>query len=70
MSGAQLCLLAEDEGLKVALSQKLCYFCSPGALLHILVYEEPRIQDGALTCCGIRTLPGGYLSSGRQFPAF
>jgi hypothetical protein len=36
MSGAQICFLAEDEGLKWGLSQKLCCFCSPHALLHRL----------------------------------
>ena len=36
-SGAQLCLLAEDEGPKGTLSQKLCHFCHLRALLHRLL---------------------------------
>jgi hypothetical protein len=52
MSGAQICFLAEDEGPKWGLSQNLCCFCSPQALLCRLVSEWPRIQDGFLTCSG------------------
>jgi hypothetical protein len=44
-SGAQFCLLAEDEGLKGALLQKLSCFCSLHALLRKLVYEGTGIQD-------------------------
>jgi hypothetical protein len=51
-SGAQICLLDEDEDLKRGLSQKLCCFCSPCAFLCRLVSEGPRIQDGSL-----QTLP-------------
>jgi hypothetical protein len=42
-SGAQLCLLAEDEGPKGTLSQKLCWFFYPWALLCRLASEG--IQD-------------------------
>jgi hypothetical protein len=48
-SGAQLFLLAEDEGPKVTLSKKLCCFCSFQALLCRLVSNGPRIHDGVLT---------------------
>jgi hypothetical protein len=34
ISGVQTCLLAEDEGPKQGLSQKLCSFCSPHSHLH------------------------------------
>jgi hypothetical protein len=44
-SGAQFCLLAEDGGPKGTLSQKLCCFFCPCALLSRLVFEGPGIQD-------------------------
>jgi hypothetical protein len=44
-TGSQLCPLAEDEGLKGMLSQKLCRFCCPHALLQRLISMGPRIQD-------------------------
>jgi hypothetical protein len=47
-SGTQICLLDEDEDPKWGLSQKLCCFCSPCALLCRLVSEGPRKQDGSL----------------------
>ena len=37
ISGIWTCLLAEDDGLKQALSQKLCSFCSWHSHLHNLV---------------------------------
>ena len=40
-SGVQTCLLAEDEGLKQGLSQKMCCLCSLHAHLHRLVSEGP-----------------------------
>lgn len=45
MSEAQMCLLDDDDGLKQGLFQKLCFFCSPQALLHSLLSEGPGIQD-------------------------
>ena len=45
MSGAQICFLAEDEGLTWGLSQKLCCFCSLQAFLRRLVSVGPRIED-------------------------
>ena len=39
MSGAQICFLAEDDGLKWGLSQKLCCFCSLQAFLYRLDSE-------------------------------
>ena len=57
MSGAQICFLAEDEGPKLDLSQKLCCFCSLCALLSRLVIEGPRIQDGILAWSGGQSLP-------------
>jgi hypothetical protein len=51
--GDLLWLLAEDKGPKGTLTQKLCLFCHPCALLCRLVSDGPRIQDGILTwsCC-------------------
>jgi hypothetical protein len=55
ISGVWTCLLAEDEGLKQGLSQKLCNFCLSQKLcsffsLHShlgrLVFEGSRDQDG------------------------
>jgi hypothetical protein len=40
-SGIQTCLLAEDEGQKQDLSQKMCCFCSLCANLHRQVSEGP-----------------------------
>ena len=74
ISGVWTFLLAEDEGPKQGLSQKLCPFylsqklCSFGSLhshLCRLVSEESRIQDCSLTCF-CRALPGGHLSSGGE----
>jgi hypothetical protein len=47
-SGVQTCLLAEDEGPKQGLSQKMCCFCSLHAHLHRLVSEGHGPQDGSL----------------------
>ena len=44
-SGSQLCILAENEGRKETLSQKLCYFCHPCTLLSRLVTLGLRIHD-------------------------
>ena len=57
MSGAQICFLAEDEGPKQDLSQRLCCFCSQQALLHTLVSEGSSLQDGSLTCSGGKCPP-------------
>jgi hypothetical protein len=74
ISGVQTCLLAEDEGLKQGLSQKLCHFClsqklcsfcSPHSNLRRLVLEGSGTQDGSPTCSG-RALLGKHLSSGGE----
>ena len=57
MSGAQIFLLAENEGPNRGLSQKLCCFCRPQALLSSLVSEESRIENGSLTCSGGQSSP-------------
>jgi hypothetical protein len=49
-SGVQTCLLAEDEGWKQGLSQKMCFLCSLCAHLHRLVSDGPGTQDGSLIC--------------------
>jgi hypothetical protein len=49
MSEAQIYFLAEDEGLKQGLSQKLCCFCILQALLSRLVSKAPGIQGGFIT---------------------
>ena len=56
-SGVQTCLLAEDEGLKQGLSQKMCCLCSLHAHLHRLVSKGPGTQDGSLTCSASQSLP-------------
>ena len=56
-SGAQICLLDEDEDLKRGLSQKLCCFCSPCAFLCRLVSEGLGTQYGSLTCSGGQSPP-------------
>ena len=66
ISGIQTCLLAEDEGLKQGLSQKICCFCSLHAHLHRLVSKGSRTQDGSLTCSGGQSPPGQTLSSGGE----
>jgi hypothetical protein len=53
--GAQIsvvrpCLLAEDEGPKQGLSQKLCSFCSRHCHLHRLVSERSWTRDGSPRC--------------------
>ena len=50
ISGIQTSLLAEDEGLKQDLFQKLCCFCSPHSPLHRLVSEGSGNQDGSPKC--------------------
>ena len=45
MSGTQICFLAEDEGQKPVLSQKLFCFCRLHALLSRLVSERPWIEE-------------------------
>ena len=59
VSGVQTCPLAEDEGLKQGLSQKMCHFCLPLKLcsfcsLHSylcrLASEESGTQDGSPSC--------------------
>ena len=57
-SGVQTCLLAEDEGPKQGLSQKMGFLCSLCAHLHRLVSEGPKTQDGSLTCSGGQSPPG------------
>ena len=49
LSGVQTYLLAEDEGLKQGLSQKICCLYNLQAHLHRLVSEEHGTQDGSLT---------------------
>jgi hypothetical protein len=51
-SGFQTCLLAEDEGPKQGLSQKMCFLCSLCIHLHRLVSKGPGTQDGLLSCSG------------------
>jgi hypothetical protein len=52
ISGIWTYLLAEDEGLKQGLSQKLCSFCSRHSHLHSLVSERSWIRDGSPRCSG------------------
>ena len=56
ISGIRTCLLAENEGLKQVLSQKLCHFCLSQKLcsfssrhsdLHSLVSERSQTRDGS-----------------------
>ena len=54
-SGIQTCLLAEDEGPKQGLSQKMCCLCSLYAHLNRLVSERHGTQDCSLTCSGHRS---------------
>ena len=49
ISGIRTCLLAEGEGSKQGLFQKLCRFCSPHSHLCRLVSEGSGTQDGSLT---------------------
>ena len=56
-SGVQTCLLAEDEGPKQGLFQKMCCLCSPHSHLRRLVSEGPRAQDGSLTCSSNQSPP-------------
>ena len=56
-SGVQTCQLAEDEGPKQGLFQKMCCLCSLCAHLHRLFSEGPRTQDGSLTCSGSQSPP-------------
>ena len=62
ISGVWTCLLAENEGLKQGLSQKLCSFCSPHSHLHRLVSERSRTRDGSPRCSS-KALPGGVDTS-------
>jgi hypothetical protein len=57
VTGLWTCLLAEDEGLKQGLSQKLCSFCSCQSHLHRLVSDRSGKQDGSSRCSG-KSLPG------------
>jgi hypothetical protein len=50
ISGIRTCLLAEDEGLKQGLSQKLCSFCSRHSHLHSIVSERSQTRDGSPRC--------------------
>jgi hypothetical protein len=50
--GVWTSLLAEDEGLKQDLLQKLCCFCSPHSHLHRLDSEVSGNQDGSPRCSG------------------
>ena len=50
IAGFWTCLLAEDEGSKQGLSQKLCSFCSRHSPLHSLVSERSRTRDGSPRC--------------------
>jgi hypothetical protein len=50
--GVWTCLLAEDEGLKQGLTQKLCGFCSPNSHLCRLVSEGSGNEDGSPRCSG------------------
>ena len=52
ISGIQTCLLAEDEGPKQGLSQKLCSFFSPHSHLCRLVSERSMTRNGSLRCSG------------------
>jgi hypothetical protein len=45
ISGIRTCLLAEDEGLKQGLSQKLCLFCTPHSHLCRLVSEGSGTRE-------------------------
>jgi hypothetical protein len=56
-SEAQICLLAEDEGQKQGLSQKICCFSSQQTLQCRLVSEGPGIQNGSLTCLDSQSPP-------------
>ena len=56
ISGIWTYFLAEDEGLKQGLSQKLCSFCSRPSHLHSLVSERSRTRDGSPRCSGIALL--------------
>ena len=50
ISGIWTSLLAEDEGPKQGLSQKLCSFCSWHSHLHRLVSERSQTRDGSPRC--------------------
>jgi hypothetical protein len=52
ISGVHTCFLADDEGLKQGLAQKMCCLCSLHAHLHSLVSEGHGTQDGSLTRSG------------------
>jgi hypothetical protein len=51
-SGVQIYLLAEYEGLKQGLSQKMGCLCSLCSHLHRLVSKGPKTHEGSLTCSG------------------
>jgi hypothetical protein len=53
----QTYLLADNEGPKQGLSQKICCLCSLQAHLHRLVSEGHRKKDGPLTCSGGQSAP-------------
>jgi hypothetical protein len=56
ISGFQTYLLAEDEGLKQGLSQKLCCFCL-SQKLHRVISERSQTRDSSPRCSG-KALPG------------
>jgi hypothetical protein len=58
ISGTWTCILAEDEGPKLGLSQNLCSFCSPNSHLCRLVLVGSGNQDGSPRCCGKAFLCG------------
>ena len=66
ISGIQTCLLAEDEGPKLGLSQKICFLCSLDSHLHRLVSEGHGTQDGLSPALMVRAFPGRHLSSGGE----
>jgi hypothetical protein len=62
ISAIWTCFLAEHEGLKQGLSQKLCSFCIPHSYLCRLFSEGSRTQDGS-PICSSRALLDGHLPS-------
>ena len=60
--GVQTSLLAEDEGPKEGLSQKLCSFCCQHCHLHSLVPEKFWTRDGSPRCSS-KALPDGVDTS-------
>ena len=64
-SGVQTCLLAEDEGPKQGLSQKMFCLCSLHAHVHRLVRDVGH-KMALSPALAVRALPGRHLSSGRE----